>query len=164
MQNKRGQNRSFSQYNFFTKNRRGQGLPTSTIILLILGVAILVILILGFVIGWNKILPWLSASNVDDIKTACDNACLMNSEYNFCLSTRNLKSDTEELKEITCNFLAQKKPIYNIAACSSITCDNVVIVELAAGEQIDSKCTDNTGKVIQALSGDTLVSKECTAA
>lgn len=145
-------------------NKRGQELSTNTIILIILGVIILVILIVGFSIGWSKILPWLSSSNVDDIKIACETACTTNSGYGFCLSSKNLKADDIELKEVTCNFLAQKKLSYGISACSSITCDTIVIVELAEGEQIDSKCADNPEKIVQALSSNTLITQECPAA
>jgi len=147
----------------FGKDKRGQELSTNTIILIILGITILVILIVGFMIGWNKILPFLNPANVDDIKNACNIACTTNSQYGFCSSGRDLKSDNEDLKEVTCNFLAQKKTIYGIEPCVSVSCDNIVFVELAAGEKIEDKCTGNEGKIIQGLSGNTFMTKECSA-
>ena len=148
----------------FGKDKRAQELSTNTIILIILGIAILVILIVGFMIGWNKILPFLNPANVDDIKNACSIACTTNSQYGFCSSLKDLKSDTEDLKQVTCNFLAQKRPAYGIDSCASVNCDNIVFVELAAGEKIDDKCTGNEGKIIQGLSGNTMMTKECPAA
>lgn len=144
-------------------NKRGQGLSTETIILIILAIAVLVVLIVGFTIGWNKIAPWLSSNNVDTTKDACNAACSSGSSYDYCIAGKNLNSDTEKLKGVTCNYLAENKSIYGIAKCPSITC-NIVFVSVATGETIDSKCIGNEGKVIQALSGSQLMTKECAAA
>ena len=58
-------------------------MSTTTIILLILGVIVLVVLILGFTIGWNKIVPWISSNNVNTIVTSCDAACATGDKYGF---------------------------------------------------------------------------------
>lgn len=144
------------------KNKRGQGLSTETIILIILAIAVLVVLIVGFTLGWSKIAPWISSNNVDNIKTACNAACSSNSGYDFCLAGKDLTADQEKLKGVTCNYLAEKKTIYGIAQCPSISCTQV-FVELAEGETIDSKCVGNEGKTIQTLSGTQLLTKECSA-
>jgi hypothetical protein len=145
------------------KNKRGQGLSTETIILIILAIAVLVVLIVGFSMGWSKIAPWISSNNVDNIKTACNAACTSNSGYDYCLAGKDLTSDNEKLKGVTCNYLADKKPIYGIAKCPSVTCTNLVLVELVAGEVIDDKCSGNEGKTIQTLVDNQLVTKECPA-
>jgi len=146
------------------RNKRGQGLSTETIILIILAIAVLVVLIVGFTIGWSKIAPWISTNNVDNIKTACNAACSSGSSYDFCMAGKDLKADQAKLQSVTCNYLAEKQTIYGIAKCPSVTCTNVVLVELAAGETIDSKCAGNEGKIVQALSGSQLITKECAAA
>ena len=53
-------------------DKKGQELSTTTVILLILAVLVLVFLILGFSVGWSKINPFLSKSNVDSISDACN--------------------------------------------------------------------------------------------
>ena len=65
------------------QNKRGQGLSTQAIILIVLGVAVLVIMIIGFTVGWDKIAPWLSRDNVDSIVTQCEVACSTQSVYDF---------------------------------------------------------------------------------
>lgn len=74
------------------QNKRGQGLSTSTIVLIILGVVILSVLIVGFTIGWSKIVPWISSDNVDSIKTQCSVACSTQIPFDFCVKSRELKS------------------------------------------------------------------------
>src|SRR3989344_4152231 len=138
-------------------NRKGQGLSVNAIILIILGLVVLVMLILGFVFGWSKILPFVSTNNVDYLKTACSTACAVSEDFNFCNTKRELKSDDGTLKDVTCNYLVQKEPKYNIESCSQISCNNIVFVELSTGETFDnSKCAGNVGKTVQSFVGDTL--------
>lgn len=79
-------------------NKRGQGLETGTIILIILGILVLVVLILGFTIGWSTILPWLSPNNVNTIVTQCEASCSTGDQYGFCAMDRTLKSP--DLKDV----------------------------------------------------------------
>ena len=74
-------------------DKKGQGLSTNAIILIVLGVIVLVILILGFTLGWGKIAPFVKTNNVDNIKTSCGVACSTESVYDFCLSQREVKVD-----------------------------------------------------------------------
>ena len=85
-------------------NKKGQELSTTTIILLILAVLVLVFLILGFSVGWSKINPFLSKSNVDSISDACNIACSTNQNYAFCSQPRDLRAEDAKLKEVNCNF------------------------------------------------------------
>ncbi|MEK6819827.1 MAG: hypothetical protein AABY03_01350 [Nanoarchaeota archaeon] len=52
-------------------NKRGQGLSVNAIILIVLGIVVLVLMVLGFTIGWSKILPFISTNNADTLVTAC---------------------------------------------------------------------------------------------
>lgn len=145
-------------------NKRGQGISTNTLILIILGVIVLVVLILGFTMGWNKVAPWLSANNVDIIVTACEASCSTNSVYDFCLVKRDLKAEDVKLKDATCNYLSKEQTKYGIATCSSIPCEDVVFAEAVSVEELDSYCVGNEGKIIQALIQNKLESYECPAA
>lgn len=113
-----------SHCNFFAKNRRGQGMSTSTIILLILGLVILVVLVLGFSLGWNKIAPWLNSNNVETIKTSCEAACSTGSTYDFCSVSRDVKDGVNKKFGATCQLLAtdatMKARNYGIAVCPDL--------------------------------------------
>ncbi len=142
------------------QNRRGQGMSTSTIILLILGIVILVVLIFGFTRGWDKLAPWISSNNVDTIVTACETSCATSSLWDFCMVGRNLKAEDAKLKEVTCNYLATAQTIYGVSACPSVACDNVALVEASTVEDLPGFCSEN-GQIVQSLIADTLVSHEC---
>ncbi|HEB46901.1 MAG TPA: hypothetical protein ENI22_00335 [Candidatus Pacearchaeota archaeon] len=107
------------------ENKRGQGLSTNAIILIILGVVVLIILILGFTMGWEKINPFISTSNVETIKTSCGVACATNNIFDFCSQERTLKTEGVELTG-TCSVLNDTAyPQYGIDTCSSITCPDL---------------------------------------
>jgi hypothetical protein len=113
-------------------NKRGQGLSTETIILIILGIAVLVILILGFTIGWQKVAPWLSSSNVDTVVNQCQASCNTGDTYSYCSSQKTLKADDlplvdgKTVKQVSgnCSYFANTADYakYNIVKCPSITC------------------------------------------
>jgi hypothetical protein len=151
-------------------NERGQELSTSTIILIILGVIILVVLVIGFTIGWNKIIPYVSQSNVNTLSTQCLAACSTNSVYDFCSKTLTLSSGTTTLTNVTCNYLSQpSQSQYGISACSSIPCSNVQFIENTNNQLTTSNfnsqtiCTNPSysGKIIQTLISNTLYSVQC---
>lgn len=121
---------------FFPKNRRGQDTsPIAVIVGIILAIAVLVVLILGFTLGWDKIVPWLPKDNIQTIVTQCNVACSLNNKYDFCTNTRTLKdANNKELInpvdnavgqftgtcfEMTTNEMVTK---YGIASCPTINC------------------------------------------
>src|SRR3990170_3126866 len=78
----------------FLGNKKGQGLGTNAIVLIILGLIILVILAIGFFLGWDKIAPWLNKeNNIDDLSKACQSACSTQSTFDFCTKPREVKLD-----------------------------------------------------------------------
>ena|SRR3989344_5157200 len=114
----------------FPADKKGQEMSVTTIILIVLGLAVLVILILGFRIGWSKILPFLPSNNVQNVVASCNAACATGNEYEFCTVSRALKADglpggVKEVKN-NCDFFATdtQYSAYGIEKCSSITCED----------------------------------------
>lgn len=140
-------------------NKRGQGLSTNAIVLIVLAVVVLAVLILGFTLGWGSIAPWLSSNNVDDIATQCSVACDTTSEYSFCSQPRNLVAHDVELEDVTCDYLSKYQKTYGIDECSTISCD-VVYVEVSAEESLADKCGEDNG-MIYGLVDNTLESYYC---
>lgn len=107
-------------------NSKGQGMSTSTIVLLILGLVILVVLILGFTLGWNQIVPWIKSDNLNTLKSSCEIACTTGSEYQFCSVMKTVKDGVNDNFEETCYNLATNETYvnrgYGIATCPSIDC------------------------------------------
>ena len=94
------------------QSKRGQGLSTNAIVLMVLGVIILVVLIVGFTVGFGKLNPFLGSDNVNTIVTSCSTACSTNNIYEFCSLDRSLKADDlpSGEKEVmgTCNDFADE--------------------------------------------------------
>jgi len=138
----------------FLLGKKGQGLSVNAIILIILGVVVLAVLVLGFTIGWNKLLPFVSKSNnVNDIVSACDTSCATHSQYDFCTSKRDLKAEAEELKDVTCYYLSVEQTKYGINKCAAVTCSNVVLL----GDEVKGKIADQTALATYSYAcGDTV--------
>ncbi|MDD5191846.1 MAG: hypothetical protein PHH54_04190 [Candidatus Nanoarchaeia archaeon] len=100
-------------------NKKAQEMSVTAIILIVLGVFVLVVLILGFTIGWDKLKELIMPSNnIASIKDSCKIACATDQTYNYCSEKRELKSKEENLKDVTCYSLNKKKPVYGIEDCS----------------------------------------------
>ena len=116
-------------------NKKGQGMSTNTIILLILGIMVLVVLILGFTMGWDRISPWISTTNVDNIVTTCSAACTTAQVYDFCSVPRELKDAEGNKITTTCAVFATVDDFakYSIDSCNincQVPCDQIRINEV----------------------------------
>ena len=110
---------------FLLRDKKGQGLSTNAIILIILGVVILVVLILGFTVGWAKFMPFIKTNNVQNIVTSCETACVTGAQYDWCSTVRSVSDGTNLKFDATCNQLAGTDYVtrnYGVGACPSITC------------------------------------------
>ncbi|MBS3084373.1 hypothetical protein J4411_00475 [Candidatus Pacearchaeota archaeon] len=108
------------------QNKKGQGLSTSTIILLILGLIILVVLIWGFVTGWSAMNNLINPSNVDQVIQDCYAACSVNSAYSYCSAERVLRANEYKINtKSTCAVFSHEPSFlkYNIADCPTIDCN-----------------------------------------
>ncbi|HLC78774.1 MAG TPA: hypothetical protein VJH92_06630 [Candidatus Nanoarchaeia archaeon] len=108
------------------RNKRGQELSTNTIILIILGVIVLVILALGFFMGWDKLKGIITGgdNNVDQIAQACVTACTTQSRYDFCTRDREVKVGKDSFVA-SCQAYADPAGLYKdkefgIQACPSL--------------------------------------------
>jgi len=127
-------------------NKRGQEMSTTAIILIILGVIVLVVLILGFTIGWNKLFPWLSSNNVGSIVSSCDVACSTGDKFGFCSTTRELNDGTSKITSDCATFsVFSEYTQYGINKCNTIKCDftcsDIKIKGISAEEK--ESCLEN---------------------
>lgn len=108
--------------------KKGQGLSINAIILIILGVAVLVILVLGFTTGWDQFAFWVPGNNVATVVKSCELACSSQSGYDYCSLKRELKSQEGKFQNITCYALAYGDGLskYEVKRCSSVNCKEAV--------------------------------------
>lgn len=95
--------------------KKAQSLTLGTIILIVLGVAVLVFLIWGFSQGWSNLWGKITAytgggSNVDDVKAGCALACTGMQENAFCFEEQTVKAGGQTF-QATCNQLARGIPL-----------------------------------------------------
>ena len=73
-------------------NKKAQDLSIGTLILIVLGIVVLVLLILGFSLGWSnlweKINIFQGGSSLESVIQACNIAVASNSQYINCQDSR----------------------------------------------------------------------------
>jgi hypothetical protein len=103
--------------------KKAQGLSINAIILIVLGILVLVLLIVGFTLGWNRIFPFISPpSNVQDISDQCDLKCSMTAKFDYCSLPREVNLDRKTSDAVglpqkisaSCADLAQNPTLKNI--------------------------------------------------
>lgn len=158
-------------------DKKAQGLSTNMIILIIIGIAVLVVMILGFTLGWSSLAPWISSTNVDTIVNTCDTKCSLGNKYDFCSAdiSTELKDDKGNKIITSCYALANIKEFqdYGIQKCSNINCESEqecesIKIEINgdtySGEKRDSCDTENDieiSDIAKGLSSTSSDSEKC---
>lgn len=150
------------------ENKRGQGLSVNAIILIVLGVIVLVMLVLGFTIGWDKIAPWIKTdNNVATIAQACATACSTNSVYDYCSVERELKNGTNEIKTSCAVFSVYSAfSKYGIQKCSAISCNidcKDIKFDSKTADESTSACGTDKEDITSIAKVETLGNKCCIA-
>ncbi|MBU2615534.1 MAG: hypothetical protein KKC19_00325 [Nanoarchaeota archaeon] len=108
---------------FLLRDKKGQGLSTNAIILIILGIVVLVVLIFGFTIGWGKLLPFVQSNNVQNIVTSCDTACVTGAQYDYCSTMRSVSDGVNKKFDANCNQLSiwTNSTNYGVLTCPALS-------------------------------------------
>jgi hypothetical protein len=131
--------------------KKGQGLSLTTIILIVLGLAVLVFLIFGFSTGWGNLWGTITEigggdANVDDISRGCALACQQGGSYGFCDQKRELVISKGKVTTGSCFDFAKKNPSLGIENCNNLNCDGV-------GDGSSSGSVSSSGGVIVVDAG-----------
>jgi hypothetical protein len=88
-------------------NKRGQELSVGTLILIVLGIVLLVLLILGFSLGWSnlweKINIFSSATSLDSVAQKCSLAVTSSSLTSYCEDFKQITVDGKK-QYVNCEF------------------------------------------------------------
>lgn len=88
-------------------NAKAQELSIGTLVLIVLGIIVLVLVILGFTMGWNNLLEKINifnpASNLDSVVTACSTAAVASQTDAYCNEFRKVKINGEN-QLINCQY------------------------------------------------------------
>jgi len=129
-------------------NKKAQDLSIGTLILIVLGIIVLVLLILGFSMGWSNLWEKINAFgggkvNTQTIVQSCQLACTTNSKYDYC-KTRKLIEDGPEGKpkdprDVTCKNM--EGATYGLDACG-IDCGTSGASASTTGSSVDKTAYD----------------------
>ncbi len=82
-------------------NKKGQEMSVATLVLIVIGIVILVLLILGFSMGWqnlwNKINVLGGGSDVSTVVKACDLAATSGDKNAYCIEFKLVKIGDEKV-------------------------------------------------------------------
>lgn len=142
--------------NLMKRGKKAQGLSVTTLILIVLGVLVLVMLISGFLLGWNKILPFINPpNNVQSIASACLTQCSLNAKFDYCTQTREINFEDDSIGDIVSG---ESYSCYELAKEDSLGIDKCegLCPEL---ESADQKCIVKTRSAACSVKD---IEKECS--
>jgi len=127
------------------KNKKGQDLSIGTLILIVLGVVVLVLLILGFSIGWSnlweKVNIFGGGSSLGDVVTACNLAVTSDNTFDYCQNYRQIKVNGET-EYVNCKD-SRIAPNLN----AQLSCDSQSIQD-AMSERVEQICDNDENAVV----------------
>ncbi len=85
-------------------NKRGQELSIGTLVLIVLGIIVLVLLVLGFSIGWENLFSKIGITTGSDLSAmvaSCKVAVAADSKVDFC-ACKNVKLSDGQPRKINC--------------------------------------------------------------
>lgn len=100
------------------EKKRGMEMAISTLIAIVLGIALLALIIVMLTSNWQKFQDTIKnyiGTDEQSIRDACEVQCSMGKEHDFCCEKKNLRPR----REVKC-------PELNIS-CSEITCGGICI-------------------------------------
>ena len=121
-------------------NKRGQGMSLTTIILIVLGLAVLIFLIFGFTTGWGNLWSTITElgggdANVDDVKRGCELACSTQSVDAYCTQVRTINYGESKFDKGSCwSFEGVSRT--GISSCSGVSCTGTA-PEVESEEEAD---------------------------
>ncbi|MFH0711608.1 MAG: hypothetical protein V1889_00615 [archaeon] len=109
-------------------NKRGLEMAVTTVIMIILSIAVLTILIIfvnsqtGFLSRWFR--GYESESNVDVVVSACNNLVATESVYSYCCEERDVVLNGKDKLELTCG--AARVEGWSSGKINEMSCDGIV--------------------------------------
>ncbi|MDO8508893.1 MAG: hypothetical protein Q7S27_04380 [Nanoarchaeota archaeon] len=138
-------------------NKRGQELSIGTLVLIVLGIIVLVLLVLGFSLGWENLfgkIGIIQGSDLTTMITACKTHVATDSKTSYCEFKKVSLSDGT--KEINCEYTEVKAGLggEELEACSGAI-KNSYCAEVELDEKGEPRKKDD--KFIKKVNGQVKV-------
>lgn len=120
------------------EGKRGQELSITTIILIVIGTGLLTVLVLGFTIGWQSLVPWIDeGGSVDTVRSECQIACTAQNIYTYCNEEKDLDVNGKSYSH-SCPILSDIGNVtrdFWIDDCATIICPYSVFYPVTSNEE-----------------------------
>ena len=119
-------------------NKKGAEMTISTLVIIVLGLIVLVVIALGFGMGWSslwgKLSGYFSTVNVDSIKSSCEYSCNTQASFSYCCEVKELRYEKGvDPILITCDSNSGR---LNMDPCGDVTCNENVCKEVVCGGSV----------------------------
>ena len=123
-------------------NKKGQEMSVTTVVLLVIGLIVLVMLVIGFTMGWGNLAQKFNilkpSTNIDDLVQACNFAVLQGQKGAFC--EYKLVTLDSISQYVNCDY-SEKIKLETGAAPS---CDSLVPADFCKGKAPTTKVNGKT--------------------
>ena len=140
-------------------DKRAQQLTLGTIILIVLGIAVLVFLIFGFSTGWNqlwsKVTEFGGTNNVDTVRQACALACSAGNTFAYCNEGRTVNYGDKVTQKGSCwDFYNDLDNGPGIDSCSSARCGDSKQIDRGDGEVVGDRGAESDEEKAKRLAAE----------
>ena len=105
-------------------NKKGQEMSVATLVLIVIGIVVLVMLILGFSMGWQNLWGKINilggGSNIETVVQACNIAATSDSIVSYCKEFKLIK-ETEGKNFVNCQYGKIQESLDNRLGCGDRT-------------------------------------------
>ena len=106
--------------------KRGQGLPITTLILIIIGIVVAVVIIIGFTVGWDAIfgkVPIVTPSTLEAKVKACEIAAENELKIDYCTKFDQVEISGKK-QAVNCAYLKSNNLLS--ASSSAVDCGSLI--------------------------------------
>lgn len=156
-------------------NKKAQDLSIGTLILIVLGIIVLVLLILGFSMGWSnlweKINIFSGGSSISDVITNCNVLVTSGSTYSYCNDFKKIKGDNGKTEYVNCEdprvkggLATQLDPCQGDSRkdkCQILAKADAIVNSVACGDDAYKTCEERGGELVTLNEGVTETAATC---
>ena len=100
-------------------NKKGQEMSVATLVLIVIGIALLVMIILGFTLGWQNLwnkINLFQGGSVEDVISSCKIAATTDAAFSYCNEFKQVTINNQK-QYVNCQFPAVNEGLEKKLGC-----------------------------------------------